>query len=555
MIKALKKRHKALLPAEEKVIDEPTLPCAPGTTELKGEFTDGQSSEEKNKKSPLERFFLSRAYALILCLLVMVGHLTALEFYFNIPFVILSAISLFTVKSIKPFIPTMLTFVYQITIEHVPGFPTWSNYYAEPERIVVLGVVVVILLTAILFYFFKNTLRCIKPSSSPLFYPLVLLSVAFMTNGLLSENWILSDLIFGFAESLVFFVLFYMIYYGIKEEDTKELLDYMSFLSLLISIILISQIAKVYLHYNDLIDRWGRVIKHKINVGWGGPNPLAFAIVIQLPFLIRGAIKLKRWGVYAFVTVLNLFAIFLTFSRNAFLFAAITTAILFLSACFFGKRKKFFTNLINCAGVFAFMFLFVFIEKLEPLLAGLKLVGLGDSGRNNIWNKAIEQFNESPLFGSGFFGLHVDELRDVAAFLPDMAHNTFLQLLMAMGIFGFFAYFVYRIHSFKPFITKPSFEKLILFFVIFITLGTSMLDNFIFYFHTAFPYIISLAIAFKMMDEENKVKAEKRMTKKEAKIAKRALKKSIASSTPVADTAEDEYQEASIELESSTVLN
>ena len=478
------------------------------------------------RKSPIERFFSSRLYALILASLVLVGHITGLEFYLNIPFILLSSLALFTCRSIKPFIPTMLTFVYQVTLAHVPGYPTWSNYYAEPERIFIVLILVVILVIAIIYYFIKNVLFHISPKTSPLFYPIILLTLAFMTNGLLSDSWQSMDLIFGIAESLIFFPLFYMIYYGLKEERSEDILSYMSYVAALVSIILISELIFFYTNipFEELLDRHGAIRKDVISLGWGGANPAGYALVVLVPFLIRGAMRSRASILYFAILVLTFVAALFTCARNALFFGAIAAAVLVLIGCVYGKRKRMFTNLVSAGLVSVFLGCFIFVDKLEGLINYFKIIGLSDRGRNLLWEQALTYFNESPLFGVGFFGYIVENLSATAAFIPDMAHNTPLQLLMAMGLFGFFAYFVYRIHSLKPFIVRPSIDKLVLFMVIFITLATSIFDNFIFYFHTAFPYIISLALAYRLCDEDKEKREERRAAKQMKKAKTKAAK-------------------------------
>ena len=71
-----------------------------------------------------------------------------------------------------------------------------------------------------------------------------------------------------------------------------------------------------------------------------------------------------------------------------------------------------------------------------------------------------------------------------------------------MGIFGVAAYAYYRIKTVIPFVKKFSFDKTMIALPILITIGASLLDNFIFYFYTAFLYMLLLAIVFRMHSNE-----------------------------------------------------
>ena len=96
------------------------------------------------------------------------------------------------------------------------------------------------------------------------------------------------------------------------------------------------------------------------------------------------------------------------------------------------------------------------------------------------------------------------DVYESATFVPTMSHNTLFQLLSSMGAVGTLAYGYYRAMTLAPFIKKFSFDKAMLALPILLTLGASLLDNFIFYFYTAFLYIILLAIAFRMKKNEDK---------------------------------------------------
>ena len=94
-------------------------------------MTDVKSTNIFGKyKEPMERFFLGKLYPFIIAALVLIGHTTGLEFYLNIPIILSASLAFIVCDSIKPFLPTMLTFLYQINQKHSPGIPYWSDYYS-----------------------------------------------------------------------------------------------------------------------------------------------------------------------------------------------------------------------------------------------------------------------------------------------------------------------------------------------------------------------------------------------------------------------------------------
>jgi O-antigen ligase len=126
--------------------------------------------------------------------------------------------------------------------------------------------------------------------------------------------------------------------------------------------------------------------------------------------------------------------------------------------------------------------------------------GFSDNGRFNLWRAAFDAFLKAPMFGSGFYGLHV-EGQAVFGPLPVMAHNTVLELLSAMGIFGLFAYAYYRIKSLWLFFEKPSLTKSFLGMSVLVILLESLLDNFVFNVYPMFYIMAAMAIVFKVNNQ------------------------------------------------------
>ena len=78
---------------------------------------------------------------------------------------------------------------------------------------------------------------------------------------------------------------------------------------------------------------------------------------------------------------------------------------------------------------------------------------------------------------------------------PAMAHNTILEIMSALGIFGIAAYSLYRIASLIPLFKRPTTKKTMLYLGIIVILLSSMLDNFVFDIYPMFYSVIALSIA------------------------------------------------------------
>ena len=86
----------------------------------------------------LRDFYDGYLYPPIVCTLVLVGNLTALEVYFNILITLLVAVSLLLSDSLKPLLAPMCTYVFQLSTKHTPWYPTFSDFYYTGWRLPVI---------------------------------------------------------------------------------------------------------------------------------------------------------------------------------------------------------------------------------------------------------------------------------------------------------------------------------------------------------------------------------------------------------------------------------
>ncbi len=452
----------------------------------------------------LNSFFNGKLYPFIIAALVLIGHISGAEFWLNIFIVLSTCLALLISESIKPFLPLLFLIIYQVNIKHTPDLPIYSDYYFSGFRLIILIILATMLLLSLIYYAAKHVVLKISFKNSPLLIPILILCASFILNGLFSNAWSLETFVYGLGQVVIFFLLFYLLYHGLEKDRASELTEYFSYISLLIAMVLIGEVAFVYLTYDNLFNEEGAIIRESILFGWGVQNSMGFMLAVTIPSLMRGAMKNKYYIVYLSAAFLAWAAAFLTFSRNAWLFSTAAIAISLIIACFFSNKKKFY-RILTVSGIFiGAIGIFAFWSKISPLFAKLAEVGFSDNGRFALWKNGINYFLQNPIFGIGFFGFGAEEWVYTPDFIPTMAHNTLVQLLSTTGLFGLLSYIYYRVKTIVPLIKKPNFEKTMLFLTIAVTLGASLLDNFIFSFHTAFPYILALVIIFKIQAENEK---------------------------------------------------
>ena len=155
-----------------------------------------------------------------------------------------------------------------------------------------------------------------------------------------------------------------------------------------------------------------------------------------LPLLLRKPI------IKGLLSCLMVLAIFLTGKRTI---SAVAVAVPILVFCFSKRRsnnKMAWSFVIIAVLLISYFFILpkalqsndiFFFKRLSETLEGGSFDEMS-SGRDNLWNLAINAFKENPLFGIGV-GNYPSYSK-----LGEDAHNTYLQVLCEQGIFLFLFY-------------------------------------------------------------------------------------------------------------------
>ncbi len=454
----------------------------------------------------LRAFFMSDIYPIFICAITVIGSVSGIEFYLAILHIVLVCAALIISRSIRPILISLLTFVMQLSLEHSPFYPNYSDYYYTGWRLIAVFAMGIAVFSAILYFIIKNKIyRRISFKRTPILLAVLLLSAAFLTNGVFSAKWERGDLIFGFANAVVYSIVFLLVYHGFSEEESSDsIAKYFSFLSMLIAFVIILELAALFLtNENMFVD--GSINKTEVALGWGMWTVLGSSLAVLIPAIFYGiGVNRYPWLYFAAATLTLIFAA-LTMSRNALLFGGIAYAACVLIYCFKGKRKKEFRVITAIGILFIIAGVIVFWDAIYSLLSDYFNRGTELNGREVLWPAAIRNFLDFPIFGAGFYGLDVTTDFSYGP-LALQAHNTVLQLLSATGAVGLLAYLYYRFCTLKPVFSRPTLKKTFMAMSIGVLLLGSLLDNFIFFIYPTFHYTVALSVIFKENEEQIKIK-------------------------------------------------
>lgn len=455
-------------------------------------------------RDKLRTFFMGKIYPLVVALIVTVGYFTGLEFYLHFVNMALVCAALLVCDSLRPVIMPLCSFVFQISMENTPADfnPNGTqNYYFEGARLPLLVISFVCVFSALVYFFIKNKAITKKSLLSlPYLVPTAVLSLAFLAGGAFSGEWTGGELGFSLVQIVCWFVIFYILVLGLKNEGAKELTEYLVYVSSLIAIILIAEVLEIYITTEDMMSESGEYINRAfLRYGWGVCNNAAQAIGVFVPVMFIGAVKNERLGyrIYYFaIATLAFFGSIMNASRTALVIGVPMYIVCLVIFVIKSKQKLLcLFEIFTVASIMAVLFVPIFTE-IELLVANYLTRGMDDSGRYDIWRHGVEMFKAHPIFGLGAFGLSESlGYNNYVSFIPYMMHNTFVQMLGAYGAFGFAAYIFYRVSFATAFFRKPTFEKSMMGLALLSVLVGSMLDNFVFqilpmlYFSTCFAVV------------------------------------------------------------------
>lgn len=267
-------------------------------------------------------------------------------------------------------------------------------------------------------------------------YPLaIIFYVAYLLLGMFSLLWTskMSDSMLQLlmdSECLVFCYL-YMNLIGAYNSTHTNPLRISRILSVAISLILVFFIFGMYINP----DKFYRLTHGGEVARLGGfiinPNELGMLIVIGFAMCCADLkhMNKKGWGVL--MMILLIYSLVLTGSRSSMIG-------MFLILLFYIKKSQ---NLKLQLGVITCMILSVpFIVKEIFIKAGDTDEVMNLTGRIPFWHDLLTiNFPKEPILGFGFMRIdYHDRFDSLNSYAGEMTHNTFIQVLMNLGLVGLF---------------------------------------------------------------------------------------------------------------------
>ncbi|MBD5132691.1 MAG: O-antigen ligase family protein [Clostridiales bacterium] len=356
-------------------------------------------------------------------------------------------------EDLKPFVPTVLLLYFCIPRAH--GSTGWADIgiWQTTPYVINLCLIGAIFLAAFLFNFiYYKQYRNFKKITF-LTAGLAAFAASYLTNGLFAHDYTIKNLGYGLTFALLYYVFYLFVFCTVKwkkGESMRYLAQCMVVMGLLISV----ELAFLYMLNSDLHG----IVPDKVYIllGWGNSNSIAFTTLLCLPFAFWLAWKEKYSLLYFLAATVMFTAIFFTYARGSLIVAGPMYLVGTVFLCFVAKRRLGIWIAAGCLLIAAIIMVFCFkdwmLDKLHIYIEN----GVKDRGRFRLWNLALDGFKAAPVFGSGlYFKYGVDE-----SSLFYWAHNTILQIMATLGIFGLAAYLFHRVQTVYMCVKKPTSARL-----------------------------------------------------------------------------------------------
>ncbi|WP_312993435.1 O-antigen ligase family protein [Chryseobacterium flavum] len=308
------------------------------------------------------------------------------------------------------------------------GNKSLSRFYTLPVRLVFPFLAIILIKTNKKFFVNKNTVL------------IFVLFLYYVLKVLFSENLPQASLSRSWFEYILYFIIYcFTTFIFFSNVNLKKYLPTI-IRTILLSGFLLS-ICTIYLYKDALFSGVGRISMLKYQSGMEdsdiiSPLSLAYGAALNLslllPYYKLYAKKTVFTKVYLLLNaVFSLIIFALGSTRGAFL--ALVLSVLFYIVSSRGSKFKYVIITVLFVPVFFYILNLTGSNLLDRTTNAVE--GGDSSGRNILWEAAIKEFINYPIFGGRI---------EVSGIYP---HNIFLEVAMAMGIVGLFLFIFIIVNS------------------------------------------------------------------------------------------------------------
>lgn len=446
----------------------------------------------------INRFLRSPYFLLFLAIYSIATNIFAIEIY---TYTAIVGIATYVVIFSSDFLPLIPMFAFSYLSPSGNNNPANNNAsifsFSGKGKYLLIILGVFIFFTLIRLIFDKEIgFVSIKKKKFKLFKGIIFVSVAFLLSGVLSDNYreiAIRNITFVGLELASLFLLYFFFSFTVKWKKVSG--EYFCIMATYLAVVTVVELVNIYRVY-EVISNSGVINKDKLSTGWGKSNNLGCMLAMTLPCIFL-FVRNRKYGFLLLpLATLVLIATVFTLSRASIIFSAVA----FFVGCYasiFNKRygiRNIITLCLLIGGTVALYILFK--NNFATLFKNLLKKGMDNNGRFEIYEKAIAQFLQKPIFGLSFylpdFNIRGWKNTALSSILPPLMHNTIIQILASCGVVGIVAYLFHRVETIIILIKRFTEAKFFIALSVFGLLLMSLLDCHIFNLGPGLYYALAL---------------------------------------------------------------
>lgn len=447
----------------------------------------------------MDKFFLSKTYFMLICLLTTLANAFALELPVYAVFIAIAVYVCLFGKDLLPIVPLVICCYIVPSRDNNPGNNPESMFYGPGGTAIIIMVAILILALLVRLALDPHMGRLAFFKTKRLLLPGILaLGAAYLLAGTFSGHYFdhgMAGLTFGVVQFLAVGLLYYILAACIRWEEVPRF--YFASVAINIGFILLNEIIILYFIAQPFAG--GTLDRNVLYTGWGNYNCIGGLLAMMIPFPFLGASVKKNGCPYMLFGTLFLVGVLLSCSRTAIIIGVFTYAISMV-ALFIRSENRWTCLFIN-VGLFLAGVLYMLIFHYDITMSYLEIFTIKRSviSRTDGFLAGIEQFLQYPILGGGFFPVSypLEEWSTVEAFtsfFPGLFHNTIIQIAASCGIVGLAAYGYHRYQTIRLVVKKPNDQNIFIAISIAAMLLASLFDCH--FFNIGPTLFYSMALAF-----------------------------------------------------------
>ena len=387
----------------------------------------------ENSKNIIKKFIYSHYYLALFAIITFLFWSLDLSIIGAALLVIIGSISLFFSDDISPLFPSFLFLTIVMNTNNL------EEIFSQINLIIV---VIAFFIVSLILFIVKKLKEKGKFTIGKQFYWLLIAAVGALISGLfIKSDYKVINLLFV----LGYFAAIIIIYVLSVNFIDKERKKYIAKIFLYVAAAVMSEMLFYYLTVPDVNEAFRL---KSIDLGWGISNNIAVYLIISAPMILYLSVNNRFSWIYMLLSLITCTGIVFTLSRGCILFAVLLFPFMYIYAFYKSERRTNMLIVFFTFSITLIVLMLIFKKSVWELFGSMINKGFNDSGRIELYKHALNIIKENPIFGIGFFG---NALNRVDAHNMMMAHNTLLQILLSVGIFGFLCFimmYVFRFFSF-----------------------------------------------------------------------------------------------------------